>query len=153
MIFLFCFLLQPLKGSLNRLISRENMPTEKKGTRLCIQSGHRPWVYHQKVSLESTGNGLSRFRDSEVQHSFWALLLLLMHKKIWADCAESLKCAIPALHWIYSRFYSLEVRLRHQYYCSKTYYQVLGTSEKLMRRTSQKSAEINRNQDYVQNIH
>lgn len=72
LIFLFCFLPQPLKRSLNGQIAGKNMPAEKRGTRLCIQSDHRPWVYHQKVSVESTWNGLSCFRDSELQYRFWA---------------------------------------------------------------------------------
>lgn len=40
------------------------------GTSLCIQSDHRPWAYYQKVSLESTGKGASRFTDFELQPSF-----------------------------------------------------------------------------------
>lgn len=71
LIFLFCFLLQLLKRALSGHIVGENMPSEKRETSLYILSGHRPWVYHQKVSLESTGKDLSSFRDSELQSSFW----------------------------------------------------------------------------------
>jgi len=39
-------------------------------TSLCIQSDYRPWIYYQKMSLESTGKGLSCFAESELQHRF-----------------------------------------------------------------------------------
>lgn len=91
-------------------------------------------VRSQTMGLSPKGVTRKHLEWSVMLQRFWATTQILSwtfvasaQEVIWADCADSLKCAILPLHWICYRFYSLEVMLSNQHYCSKTHYHVLGT--------------------------